>query len=129
MGSQPKTRVRRVRTNGIIETVAGNGERGSGGDGKAALEAQLNAPVATRVGPDGTLYIAELVGNRIRAVSPNGLITTVVGTGEMGFGGDGGIPRLAMLARPRDIALDDLGNLYISDSENNRIRKVSVAER
>lgn len=122
-------RVRRVRTNGIIETVAGNGERGSGGDGKAALEAQLNAPVATRVGPDGTLYIAELVGNRIRAVSPNGLITTVVGTGEMGFGGDGGIPRLAMLARPRDIALDDLGNLYISDSENNRIRKVSVAER
>lgn len=87
--------VRRVATNGIIETVAGNGERGSGGDGGLALEAQLNGPVATRVGPDGTLYIAEFGGNQIRAVGPDGLMTTVVGTGEEGFGGDGGVPRLA----------------------------------
>jgi sugar lactone lactonase YvrE len=118
------SRVRRVDGHGLIQTVAGNGERGSHGDGRPATEAQLNAPCGICVDRDGTLFISEFAGHRVRTVSPEGVITTVAGTGEQGYSGDGGPPQLAKLSRPREVALDQDGNLYIADSENNRVRKV-----
>ena len=117
-------RVRRVDpSNGIITTVAGNGEHGYSGDGGPATEAMLASPIAVTVSADGDLYIADHRNSRIRVVeAATGIITTVAGTGD---GGDGGPATQAAISLPRDVALDAEGNLYIADGANNRIRKVS----
>ena len=119
-------RVRRVdASTGIITTVAGNGERGYSGDGGPATETMLASPIAVTAVPDGDLYIADHHNSRIRKVdAATGIITTVAGTGEQGFSGDGGPANQAAISLPRDIALDSNGNLYIADGANNRIRKV-----
>lgn len=120
-------RIRRVDFGAdIIETVAGNGVAGYGGDGGAAVAASLNNPRDIQIGPDGRLYIADEKNNRIRAVDlDTGIITTVAGTGAAGFGGDGGQATNARLNRPSGIAFDDNGYLYIADTFNHRIRRVS----
>jgi len=122
-------RVRMV-SNGVITTVAGNGTPGSDGDGGAATSAQLDLPIAVTVDATGNLYIAEQDGfscaagiSRIRKVS-NGTITTVAG-GASGYGGDGGPAKDAKLCRPMGLAVDAAGNLYIADSDNHVIRKIS----
>ena len=119
-------RVRRVDpSNGIITTVAGNGEHGYSGDGGPATEAMLASPIAVNVSADGDLYIADHRNSRIRVVeAATGIITTVAGTGEQGFSGDGGPAVQAAISLPRDVALDADGSLYIADGANNRIRKV-----
>ncbi|GAB4029185.1 NHL domain-containing protein [Spirosoma gilvum] len=117
-------RVRKVTPAGSITTVAGTGTAGFGGDGGAATAAKLNYPAAVAIDGTGNLYIADQGNHRIRKVTPAGSITTVAGNGTFGFGGDGGPATAANLANPADVVLDAHGNLYIDDSQNNRIRKV-----
>jgi uncharacterized protein (TIGR03437 family) len=114
-------RIRKV-SNGVITTVAGGGS--SIGDNGPATSAQLNSPRGIAVDPAGNLYIADCGNQRIRKVS-NGVITTVAGNGTPGFGGDNGPATSAQLNSPWGVAVDSAGNLYIADTANNRIRKVS----
>jgi len=113
-------------TTGVLSLVAGNGTTGFSGDNGPATAAQLHLfgyhPIA--VDFVGNLYIADSENQRIRKVS-NGVITTVAGNGTNGFSGDGGPPTSAQLSYPSAVAVDALGNLYIADSYNQRIRKVS----
>ncbi|MFD4373352.1 RICIN domain-containing protein [Streptomyces sp. NPDC058486] len=118
-------RVRKVTADGVITTVAGNGKAGSGGDGKPAVEAQLNQPMGLVVDGTGALYIADHKGHRVRRVTADGLIETVAGTGSGGFEGDGGTAAEALLNNPVGLAVDCVDALYIADHTNNRIRKVA----
>jgi sugar lactone lactonase YvrE len=115
-------RIRKV-SNGVITTVAGNGTEGSSGDNGPAISAQLSAS-GVAVDSAGNLYIADEFNNRIRKVS-KGVITTVAGNGLRGFSGDNGPATSAQLNRPRGVAADSAGNLYIADTWNDCIRKVS----
>ena len=112
---------------GIITTVAGTGDEGFSGDGGPATSARLNRPWAIALDGAGNLYITDLRNIRIRKVDTSGTITTVAGTGEEGFSGDGGPATSAQLFGPRGVALDGAGNLYIADTGNIRIRKVDTA--
>jgi hypothetical protein len=128
--------VRKV-SNGIITTVAGNGTQGFSGDGGPATSAEFNNPTEVAVDAAGNLYIADSYNDRVREVS-NGVITTVAGNGVLapsngipggrgygGFSGDGGSAIDAQLSTPTSVTVDSAGNLYISDYDNNRVRKVS----
>ena len=120
-------RIRKVSAGGVISTVAGNGTVGSLGDGGPATLAKLAAPRDIAVDSSGNLFIADEANNRIRKVSPNGIISTVAGNGTEGFSGDGGPATLAELSGPYGIAVDPSGNLFIGDAGNNLIRKVSAS--
>jgi uncharacterized protein (TIGR03437 family) len=117
-------RVRKV-TGGTISTVAGSGTAGFGGDGGAAGSAQLNLPFGVAVDAAGNLYIAEFANNRVRKVAANGTISTLAGNGINGYSGDGGQAASAMLNGPQSVAVDSLGNVFIADTANNRVRKVT----
>jgi sugar lactone lactonase YvrE len=119
------SRIRRVTPAGLITTFAGNGTPGSGGDNGPATSAELLIPESLAIDADGNLYIAEYY--RVRKVTPAGLITTFVGNGISGFSGDGGPAISAQLREAKGVAIDAAGNLYIGDSSNNRIRKVTPA--
>jgi uncharacterized protein (TIGR03437 family) len=114
----------RMVANGVITTIAGNGFGGFSGDNGRASDARLAGPQGVAVDSAGNLYIADTGNNRIREVS-NGVITTVVGNGLAEFGGDNGAAANAQLNSPYGVAVDSAGNLYIADTENQRIRKVS----
>ena len=118
-------RIRKVTPEGIITTVAGDGTAGFGGDGDLAVLAQLNYPSGVEVDVAGTLFIADTYNHRIRKVTPDGVITTVTGTGEPDYGGDGGPAAAAKLYGPVNTAMDPAGNLYIADTSNHRVRMVS----
>ena len=117
-------RVRRVATNGVIATVAGNELGGYSGDGGAATAASLLSPSGLALDAFGNLYIADSGNNRVREMDTNGIITTVAGVGSAGFFGDGGAATSAGLRGPIGVALDAPGNLYIADLANSRVRKV-----
>ena len=121
-------RVRRVDVETrIIITVAGNGEAGFSGDGGQATSARLNEPTDVAVDGQGSLFIADSLNNRVRRVDlAAGTITTVAGEGAPGFGGDGGSAALALLNRPRSVAVGPRGDLFVSDTLNNRVRMVAV---
>ena len=119
------SRIRKVSPNGIITTVAGNGDYGFSGDGGPAASASLYFPTGVAVDASGNLFIADIYNSRIRKVSPNGVITTVAGNGDYGFSGDSGQATAASMFEPSSVAVDSLGNLLIADSENNRVREVS----
>jgi sugar lactone lactonase YvrE len=124
---QSNHRIRKVNTVGVITTVAGNGRESFSGDGGGATQASLNLPTGMAVDAAGNLFIADTSNHRIRKVSTAGVITTVVGNGIGGFSGDGGAPTKASLYLPGGVAVDLTGNLYVADSFNNRIRKVSTS--
>ncbi|MBI3785977.1 MAG: hypothetical protein HY270_21505, partial [Deltaproteobacteria bacterium] len=110
---------------GVVQTIAGDGTAGFGGDGDVATGAQINYPEDLEIGPDGNLYFADTNNNRVRMIDLHtGIISTVAGTGEKGYAGDGGPAALAQLDRPFGVAFDPNGDLYISDTFNSRIRKV-----
>jgi len=117
-------RIRKVDTNGIITTVAGNGVQGYSGDGGPATSASLNDPGDAVSDPAGNLFIAD-ENDVVRKVDTHGIITTVAGNGAKGYSGDGGPATSASLNTPVGVALGATGDLYISDQGNNRIRKVS----
>jgi uncharacterized protein (TIGR03437 family) len=117
--------VREVGPSGIITTIAGNSESSFSGDGGPAVAAQISSPTSVAVDGSGNLFIADFYNSRVRKVSPNGTITTVAGNGTIGFSGDGGPATSAMLYEPISVAVDGSGNLFIADSGNARIRKVS----
>ncbi len=108
-----------------ISTVAGTGGAGDTGDGGPAASAELNGPRGVTEDIFGNLYIAEYYGQRVRKVTPNGTITTLAGTGVAGFSGDGGPATSARLSGPYRVTVDLAGNVYIPDSGNSRVRKVS----
>jgi trimeric autotransporter adhesin len=116
--------VRKVDTNGIITTVAGNSIAGYSGDGGPATNASLYSPCGLLVDVSGDLLIADFSDGCIRKVDTNGIITTVVGNGIEGYSGDGGAAANATLNNPHGLALDPYGNLFIADMANNRIRKI-----
>ena len=118
-------RVRKLSTNGGVVTVAGTGAPGYSGDNGPAVEAQLGSIAGVAVDASGNLYIADTDNNRIRKVAPGGLITTIAGNGSAGYSGDGGSAASARLSSPSGLAADAGGNLYIGDSNNHRVRKVS----
>ena len=117
-------RIRRIDSEGVITTIAGTGERGYGGDGGPATEAQCAFPYALALDGSGNLYVTDSANYRIRRIDPEGVITTIAGTGERGYGGDGGPAREAQIKYPSGLALDGSGNLYVSDSGSQRVRVI-----
>jgi trimeric autotransporter adhesin len=136
-------RIRKVDAAGIITTVAGNSVVSFTGDGGPATSAFLNKPTGIALDAAGNLYIADEWDIRIRRVQADGTIRTVAGSGDNcfcldlfagfyyyigGFGGDGGAATMASLNNPYAVALDGMGNFYIADHDNNRVRKVDVSQ-
>jgi sugar lactone lactonase YvrE len=111
----------------VITNVAGIGAPGYSGDNGPAINAALNEPFGAAVDASGNVYIADYGNNRIRMVSPSGIITTVAGNGTSGYSGDSGSATNAELNEPYGVALDGFGNIYIADFGNGRIRKVNTS--
>ena len=118
-------RVLRLPPGGTLQTAAGNGSRGSAGDAGAARLAQLNTPSACATDSAGNLFIADTANHAIRKVSPAGVISTVAGSGAAGASGDEGAAALCRMDSPRGVAVDDLGDIFIADTGNQRIRQVT----
>ncbi|WP_247235536.1 leucine-rich repeat domain-containing protein [Telluribacter sp. SYSU D00476] len=119
------TRIRKVSTSGIITTIAGNGTNGYSGDGGPATEAMIGYAYGIAVDGAGNLYISDQGIYRIRKVSTSGIITTIAGTGNIGYSGDGGPATEATIGQSAGLAVDGAGNLYLSDASNRRIRKIT----
>jgi streptogramin lyase len=107
-----------------IRTVAGNGTKGFSGDGGPATAAQLDNPFGLTRGPDGALWFCEYTGQRIRRLTPDGVLHTAAGTGKVGYTGDGGPALEATFNLPHEIRFDRAGNYYIADMTNHAVRRV-----
>jgi sugar lactone lactonase YvrE len=120
--------VRRVdKTTGVVTTVAGTGELGYGGDGGPATQATMREPYSLQVDGNGDIYIVDRLNAVVRKVdAATGIITTVAGTGEVGYSGDGGPGDQAMLREPNDCFLDGKGGLLIADIQDQRIRRLDL---
>lgn len=123
--SRGHSKIFKVGKDGIARHIAGMGERGFAGDGGEATDAQINFANHLVADAEGNLFVADTGNQRIRKISTDRIITTIAGTGEMGFGGDGGKAVEAQFAYPSAIAIDDAGSLYIADFNNHRIRRIS----
>jgi subtilisin family serine protease/sugar lactone lactonase YvrE len=121
-------RVRRIDSRGLIWPFLGDGHvGGSNGDGGPALSARLGVPVGVAVDAEGNVYVADASDNRVRKVTTDGIVSTVAGGGPgVGFAGDGGPAVDASLLNPRATAVDAAGNLFVADSNNQRIRRVGA---
>lgn len=109
----------------LISTFAGTGEGRHDGDGGPATQAAIFGARAVALAPDGALYVMERQGSSIRVVR-DGIITTVAGTGERGYAGDGGDARVAVFAAPKEMAVDGAGNIFVVDTENHAIRLIDA---
>jgi sugar lactone lactonase YvrE len=119
-------RVRRIAADGTVTTIAGIGTPGFSGDRGRAEDAQLSYPMGLALDSAGNLYIADQGNSRIRKIKPDGIISTVAGRDRyLQFSGDGGLATEADLNNPSAVAIDQSGNLYIADTRNNRVRKVT----
>jgi hypothetical protein len=129
IADQGDSRIRKITvSSGVITTIAGTGAAGYNGDGGQATNAQLNRPSGVAVDAFGNVYIADLDNDRVRKVDAiTGLITTIAGTGTDGYNGDNITATAAQLRNPIGVAVDALGDIYIADSGNDRIRKVTVS--
>jgi len=127
VADRSNNRIRKINTAGIISTVAGIGTNGYNGDGGSATAAELYLPCGVALDALGNLYIADQYNHRVRQVNTSGIISTIAGNGSAGFSGDGSSASLAQLNYPGDVVVDALGNLYITDQVNNRVRVVNYA--
>lgn len=119
--------IRRIAKDGTFSTVAGNGTRGYSGDGGPALKAQLNEPYEVRFDREGNMLFVEMKNHLVRRVdAKTRVISTLAGTGEPGFSGDGGPATKARFSQPHSLQLDASGNVFICDIANHRIRRVDV---
>ena len=109
---------------GVVTIIAGNGNIGSSGDNGLAINAELDQPSGIALDAQGYLYICDTDNSKIRKISPSGIITTIAGLGSPGFYGDGGPASGALLYFPRGIVVDKSGNVYISDTGNDRVREL-----
>lgn len=119
--------IRKIDANGFITVVAGTGQSGFSGDGGPATQARIGYVTSVAFDRAGNMYMADRNNNRIRKVDISGVITTVAGTGQADYSGDGGPAALAKLNNPGGVAVDDAGNIYIADSYNYRIRRVDTS--
>jgi sugar lactone lactonase YvrE len=104
-----------------------SGPTGFSGDGGPAVKAEFSYLVGMAIDASGNIYLADNGNNRIRRISPNGVVQTVAGSGDAArFGGDDGPATKALLGGPDDVKVDGDGNLFIADSGNNRVRKVDA---
>ena len=117
--------VRKVTPDGIITTIAGTGRSGYNGDNIPATSAQFYHPYALTVDNAGSIYVADSNNNRVRKITPNGIVTTVAGTGRPGYNGDNIQATSANLYFPTAVAVDAAGNLYVADTDNALVRMVS----
>lgn len=117
-------RIRKINSAGIINTIAGNGVMGFSGDGGPATAAQIDIPNGITGDASGNLYFCARIPNRVRKIDAAGIITTVAGVGTFPYSGDGGPATNAGISNPRGVAVDNVGNLYISDWGGHRIRFV-----
>jgi len=120
-------RVRMVNTSGVISTYAGTGVASFSGDGGKATKAAFSGPIGLTFDAKRNLYISDRNNNRIRMVKPSGIVSTVVGNGIQGFSGDGGQAIAAELNNPLGLNFDAVGNLYVADYNNARIRMVAAS--
>ena len=118
-------RVRMVDSNGIITTIAGNGSGGNNGDGGPATAAAIQGPWGVTSDAAGNIYIST-TQSVVRKIAPDGTISTFAGAfNRYGFSGDAGPATAGALASPKGLAVDGVGNLYIADENNNRVRVVT----
>lgn len=118
--------VMKVTTDGKVSTIAGSGAPPYfGGDNGPAINARLHAPAGIALDTDGTLYVADTANNRIRKITSAGVIATLAGTGDAGAKGANGPAALAQLNGPRSVAVDSQHNVYVADSGNNLLRKIT----
>lgn len=121
-------RIRKIAIDGIITTIAGTGSQGYSGDGGNALNAQINNPFDIVIDAADNIHFVDLNNNVIRRIDhATNVISTTIGTGAVGFSGDGGLANVAEISNPQGITIDANDNIYISDQENARIRKVNAA--
>lgn len=133
ISDQANQRVRVLHTDGTMGTVLGTGTRGYSGDGGPATAAEVNLPVSQsappggriETTPDGLLYLADTDNHAVRMVDTDGIVWTVAGTGTAGVGGEGEATEQA-LAAPADIAVASDGTLYIADTQNSCVRRVTT---
>jgi uncharacterized protein (TIGR03437 family) len=121
------TRIRRIDISGIIATVVGTGDVGYAGDNGPATNARIYFPRGLAFDSAGNLYIADTRNHRVRRVTRDGVITTIAGNGQQGYFGNGVAATTAQLNNPMGVAVDASGNVYIADSDNHRVRKLSTA--
>ena len=110
-----------------ITTIAGNGTQGASGDNGPALAASFYYPNGLAVDSGGNVYVSVEGSHRVRKISTDGIVTSFAGSGSAGFGGDGGPASSAFLNSPHGLTFDSSDNLYIADTSNHRIRKVTPA--
>ncbi len=123
-------RVRKIAAGtSIITTVAGNGTSGYSGDGGAATAAEVSKPWGVAVDSSGNIYVADWMNQSVRKITSAGVINTIAGNGTAGYSGDGGAATSAAMEDPEGVAIDRSGNLYIADTDNNRIRVVGTSNQ
>ena len=117
-------RIRKIDTSGIITTIAGTGNLVFNGDGKPALESNFGEPTGVATDTEGNLYIADQINNRIRAVTPDGIMHTVAGTGVRALDGDGGPATEAAIFIPDILCVAPNGDILFPDHQNNAVRRL-----
>ncbi len=118
-------KILKITPDGKLSTFAGTGKRGFSGDGGPATQAQVAGPMDIAIDDSGNLYLSDFGNNRIRKIDSSGTITTIAGSGTAGDSGDGSAAIKAQLRNPTGVTIDSVGNLYIADSNNHKIRKVT----
>ncbi|HEX7415472.1 MAG TPA: hypothetical protein VF411_15635, partial [Bacteroidia bacterium] len=117
-------RVRKISTDGMISTLAGNGKQGKGKDKTTAIKDAFE-PAGLAIDAKGNIYVSDAFAHKLRKIDAAGIITTIAGTNKSGFSGDEGLAIKAQLNNPYNVAVDGAGNVYFTDNGNARIRKIN----
>jgi DNA-binding beta-propeller fold protein YncE len=121
------SRIRKISTDGFVQTVAGTGKSGYSGDGGPANRAKFALPMGLAMDPEGSLFVADYGNNRVRKIDANGTVTTIAGNGKRGDSGDGVLAIKTKLFAPLAVFIDKAFNLYITDLYSDKVRRVDSA--